>query len=112
MKTYFVQDQHMHAKTLLKVFAFGTCLGLLVLFSSLFVAIGRAREMGLGAGTDVALGPLSLLRIDKIAEIGGGYALTFSFKSGLLLLFMGIYLLEALLVYAVPAVCAGRQSAK
>lgn len=104
MKKYFAPDKKSSARSLSKVFMLGTGIGLAVLIVALLLAIGRARGLGVGAGTNAAIGSLTLVHIDKIAVGSGGYMMTFSLKIGLLVIFAGIYTLEAILFFARRAV--------
>lgn len=59
-----------------------------LVLASIFAAAGHIRTMPPGSSTETALGPLSLLHVQKTALAGGSFSLDFKAASGLIVLFI------------------------
>lgn len=71
-----------------------------IILSALLVVLPKFRAEQFGGGTDVAIGPIVLFKIDKVVSAGGGYDLVFQLRPGLLILLV-ICLAVALALRAV-----------
>jgi hypothetical protein len=93
MKSY-IDEEHSRSPWL-TILGAGTALYAAVMVLLLFIAVGDLKEQVAGR-VDMAIGPLSLFHIQKVAEHGGNFSLEFSLSSGLALLCIACYAIAGL----------------
>ena len=101
MKTYFSTSDDSSIKKGLKILAIGLGLSLAITIVTLIFWVGKARNLSIGDDLNVALGPLRLMHIDKLAQ-GEGFAMVFSLSYGAAILAVICCILAALVVMGLP----------